>query len=136
MVRHTSLGEGVFFAAPGGGMEYSENAADCLAREFQEETGLRIEVQDFLFVHEFNAPPLHAVELFFRVKPSGGSLHTGIDPELDEKEQIIEHVAYMSPGQISRLPEGQLHHALRLKNTPRELLNVRGYFKYEHKRLK
>ncbi|MFP4089265.1 MAG: NUDIX domain-containing protein [Cyclobacteriaceae bacterium] len=136
LVRHTSLTEGLFYAPPGGGMEFGENAECCLIREFEEETGLQIEVGEFLFVHEFNAPPLHAIELFFSVHAKGGKLITGSDPEMAAEHQIIESVAFMSPQEIQNCSDASLHHVLRLCRQPADLLEMQGYFKYEHKTLK
>ncbi len=38
---------------PGGGLEFGEGLEACLVREFQEEIGIDVEVQDFFYVNEF-----------------------------------------------------------------------------------
>jgi len=68
MASHHSLGEsGILWAPPGGGMDFGQSVEENLTREFREETGLKVEVKRFLFINEFLAVPLHAVELFFEV---------------------------------------------------------------------
>src|ERR1700751_4920301 len=67
MVNHTGVSSTDFWSPPGGGIQLSERAEDCLAREFNEEVGLSIEIGKFLFACEFIQPPLHSIELFFEV---------------------------------------------------------------------
>ena len=82
LVRHqATIGNHAFWAPPGGGLEYGETVQECLKREFLEETGLQVEVIRFLYLNEFLQPPLHALELFFEVRVTGGTLRTGTDPE-------------------------------------------------------
>jgi 8-oxo-dGTP diphosphatase len=38
---------------PGGGLEYGEGTRDCLSREFEEELGLKIEVDDHFYTTDF-----------------------------------------------------------------------------------
>jgi ADP-ribose pyrophosphatase YjhB (NUDIX family) len=38
---------------PGGGLEKGEGLSDCLIREFEEEIGIRIGVEDFFYVNDF-----------------------------------------------------------------------------------
>ena len=90
LVKHKHLGNtGTLWAPPGGGMEYGESAHEALKREFEEETNLEVIIKDFLFVHEYLDPPLHGIELFFRVEIVGGNLKLGQDPELPLTNQNI-----------------------------------------------
>jgi 8-oxo-dGTP diphosphatase len=134
IVRHNALGKkGYLLAPPGGGLHFDENAEACLIREFKEETGLEIKVNRFLFVHEFLEPPLHAIELFFEVEVTGGRLTKGTDPEMNEENQIIDQVLYMSPKEIDKERGEQVHNVLNLCKHPRELLNLQGYFIFHSK---
>ncbi len=38
---------------PGGGLEFGESQKDCLKREFREECGIEVEVEDLFFVNDF-----------------------------------------------------------------------------------
>ncbi|MEK6476093.1 NUDIX hydrolase [Catalinimonas sp. 4WD22] len=137
LVKHKALtAKGYFFSPPGGGMQFGESAEHCLKREFFEETGLEIKVNHFLFTHEFLAPPLHAIEMFFTVEMTGGTLKTGIDPEMSQQEQIIEQVEFMSPRKINEEKGYQMHQMINLSQHPRDLLKMQGYFKFDDKTLK
>lgn len=128
MVRHKMVGpENVFWSPPGGGMQFGESAPQALLREFFEETGLTVEVGDMLFVNEFIAPPLHAVELFFQIKNVSGTLQTGLDPEFSEGNQIIQDVRFMDMSEIKTLPETQVHGLFKDCQTLHDLLSIRGY---------
>jgi 8-oxo-dGTP diphosphatase len=132
LVRHSSVGKkNILWAPPGGGMQFNENAADCLVREFKEETGLKIEVERFLFVHEFLDPPLHAIELFFKVRRIQGELIKGFDPEMAAKEQIIEEVSFVDFEAIKKINVHSLHYVLRKADTLNDLFNLDGYVKFK-----
>ena len=127
MVKHQSLGSaGFLWNVPGGGMEFGQSAEEALQREFEEETGLRIEVCDFLFVHELLMQPLHAMELFFRVKRISGSVTRGTDPEMDER-QIIDEVAFLSWFKIAALSASNKHNVFNKCNNLDDLLHMNGY---------
>ncbi len=80
---------------PGGGVELGETIADALEREFFEETGFQIEVGAFWFMYEFIHPPLHAIELYFKVQIKSGELIKGTDPELNDDAQLIKDVRWV-----------------------------------------
>lgn len=124
MVNHKGLTGGDFWAPPGGGMEFGEKAADCLVREFREETGLDVEVGRFCFACEYLTPPLHAIELFFEVSVWGGSVVKGDDPELP----IISDVRFLSPSAIGQLPPASLHGIFQRINNPAALRTLTGFY--------
>ena len=60
---------------PGGGLEFGEGLEDCLKREFQEELGIEISVDEFYYTNEFlqisrfnEKDQLHS--LYYRVSTS------------------------------------------------------------------
>ncbi|KOF01825.1 NUDIX hydrolase [Roseivirga seohaensis subsp. aquiponti] len=130
MVHHTALGKGgSLWAPPGGGMEYGESAHEALKREFMEETHLDIDVERFLFVHEYLDPPLHGIELFFEVRITGGNLKKGTDPEMEANAQIITQVEFKSLPEIQQLPTAHLHYAIQKISNFESLLSRTGYLK-------
>lgn len=113
LVRHSpTLDNTAFWAPPGGGLQYGETMQGCLRREFEEETGLQVTVGRFLFVNEFLQPPLHAVEFFFEVKPVGGTMVTGTDPESAADRQLIQEVQWLTIREIQRIPTTDRHRTL------------------------
>jgi 8-oxo-dGTP diphosphatase len=103
LLKHKGLGEeGFLWLPPGGGVDFGETVAETLKREFLEETNLIVEVGRFLHFREFVKPPLHAVELYFRVERVGGMLELGTDP--DSSEQIIVEVKWFSISEIQQTP--------------------------------
>jgi len=137
LVWHRGLSKlGPFIAPPGGGIHFGESAEEAVQREVKEETGLNVIPDQFLFVHEYVAPPLHAVELFFSVKSNSGVLTTGTDPEMQEEEQLIERVQFVSPQDITTMlaeNNDQFHRMIRHCPNPKSLLSLRGYFKFDQK---
>jgi 8-oxo-dGTP diphosphatase len=129
MVLHKSIGEGgMLWAPPGGGMDFGSTACENLIREFSEETGLSVEVKRFLFVNEFLESPLHAIELFFEVRHTGGLLSAGKDPEITEGNQIIEKIAFLSRDEIIRINMKQIHNIFKHNSDPEKILQMKGYY--------
>ncbi len=129
LVRHgKTVGNSAFWAPPGGGVGYGETLQDCLKREFQEETGLEVKVERFLFVNEFLEPPLHAVEFIFEVSIVGGELQTGTDPEAAANEQLIEQVQWLTVKELQEIPYKDKHRSLQLLLSLDDLLGLKHYF--------
>ncbi|WP_224996498.1 NUDIX domain-containing protein [Cesiribacter sp. SM1] len=131
LVHHKGVGpEGELWSPPGGGMEYGSTAPDNLKREFLEETGLVVAVEEQIFVHEYLEPPLHAFEIFYIVKVMGGTLYTGYDPESEREAQLIQHVSFISWEEIKQKPPAHLHQILKHSSSLQDLLCRRGYYKF------
>lgn len=129
LVRHQStIKNNVFWAPPGGGLQFGESIADCLKREVLEETGLEVEVVRFLFVNEYLQPPLQAIELFFEVKPVGGSITKGSDPEVDPDMQLIEEVTWKTKHEVREIPLPDKHSILHHLYSLNDLLSLPHHF--------
>ena len=74
---------------PGGGLKFGETMESCLTRELEEETGLKVAVENLRYVSEFVEPPYHAVEFYFDCRETGGTRQLGSDPELPDEEQML-----------------------------------------------
>jgi len=130
MVKHLMGNGREFWSTPGGGMVYGMSAKDNLKREFLEETGLTIEVGDYLFVHEFLEPPLHAMEHFFRVISVKGVAVLGKDPELSNSNQILAEIRWMSLEELHYLEKNSLHRIFWGIKSLSELVLCKGYFNF------
>lgn len=129
LVNHKGLYQHDFWAPPGGGIGFGETLAGHLEKEFQEETGLTIQVRDFQFTCEFVQPPLHAVEMFFNVVRIAGKVRTGHDPEMGSAPQIIEEVRFLSESEINALPESHKHGLFRMAESAQKIRELKGYVK-------
>lgn len=128
LINHSGVTKTNFWSPPGGGLNFGESAEDCLKREFLEETGLQILVKDFLFVCELVQGPLHAIELFFQVEPTTGTLTTGHDPE-PGSPSIIKEVKFVSWAELKDFPSNEVHGIFKYAGTPSNVDKLRGFFK-------
>jgi 8-oxo-dGTP diphosphatase len=136
MVKHLMGNGKILWSVPGGGMDFGQNARNNLIREFSEETGLEVFVENYLFVHEYLDPPLHGMEHFFLVKKTGGELILGIDPELFLNNQILAEIRWMDINELQSLPKETLHQIFWGIKSLKDLVLLRGYFNFENKSLK
>lgn len=132
MIKHLMGSGRILWSVPGGGMQFGQNAKSNLKREFEEETGLNVEVIDYLFVHEYLNPPLHALEHFFSVKWTNGDLKLGTDPELTAENQIINEIRWMSLKDIHSLPQNSLHQIFWGIKSLEAVGLYKGYFNFEN----
>jgi len=136
MIKHLMGNGRTLWTVPGGGMNYGESAIENLIREFEEETGLKVKIKAYLFVHEFIALPLHAMEHYFQVDLISGKLSVGTDPELDADSQIIKEIKWMGIEELRSLPNEALHQIFWGIKSLEDLVLFRGYFNFENNSLK
>lgn len=126
LVKHKGIGDSeLWWAPPGGGVEYGESLTEALTREFEEEVGLKVEVYRLLWFEEFIRKPFHAIEFFFEVKrlEEIDTNRLAIDPELPDERQMIDGVDFLTLAQLKRLPKGSYH---RLFNRIEKLEDLMG----------
>lgn len=136
LIKHDMGNDRILWSVPGGGMEFGQNIKSNLKREFKEETGLVVEVKDYLFVHEYLKPPLHALEHFFLVKWISGILKMGVDPELANDKQSIIDIQWMSIQEMNSLPKNSLHPMFWEIKSLDSIGLYKGYFNFENNSLK
>ncbi|MFD2532633.1 NUDIX domain-containing protein [Gracilimonas halophila] len=88
---------------PGGGVEFGESLEEALTREFLEETGLKVDVQKQVQIHELIEPPIHAIEFYYLVERMSGDIQLGADPEMLKQHQILRDIGFFSKDEIEDL---------------------------------
>jgi 8-oxo-dGTP diphosphatase len=126
LINHRGLYSRDFWAPPGGGVHFGEQAEEALKREFKEECLTNIEVGGFLFACEFVRPPLHAIELFFEIKLIDKPM-LGMDPELKD-EQILSDLKFVKEEELRTFESINLHGIFEKHRNPSALLELRGFF--------
>lgn len=127
LVKH-QLDDYQLWSPPGGGVEFGETTEQTLVREFKEEVKLDITVMEFLFFTEHIKPPLHAIELFYKVEVEKMDPRLGIEPELPKKNILIDF-KFMGKNELAKVPGNDLHVILKSCTNPIELLDKRGQVK-------
>lgn len=73
-IGHDNVKGTTFYRCIGGGIEFQETSKEALKREFKEELGCSIEVEDFLGINEnifvYNGKKGHEIVLFYNVSMS------------------------------------------------------------------
>jgi len=129
MLKHQPLGPlGYLWSPPGGGVEFGIPMEAQLEKEFLEETNLKVQVGKMMFVNEYIDQPIHAIEVFFRVRIVEGILTKGHDPELSPQHQMIKEVAFRSFEELKKLDPLAVHNSLRHCSNMEQFLNLNGFF--------
>lgn len=89
---------------PGGEVIFGESMEEGLKREFREEVSTKITVGRLCHINELIEGPFHAVECYFEVYHQSGTPSVGYDPELSEKDQLIEAVQWVPITKLGERP--------------------------------
>lgn len=101
ILKHEGVGKiGYFWNVPGGEAEKQEPLCDALLREFKEECGLEVSVGKLITHHEYIAPPLHAVELYFEVKSENENAELGFDTE---PIKVLSELKWMTKEDLEKI---------------------------------
>jgi 8-oxo-dGTP pyrophosphatase MutT (NUDIX family) len=108
MIRRTDNDR---YAIPGGGQEFGESVAQAVVREVEEETGLTVDVTDFIgifsdpdYVIEYDDGEVRQeFSLCFRARPVSGDLRTS-----SESKEVL----WVEPAELESL---NIHPAIRLR---------------------
>lgn len=131
LLRHNHLGpKGHIWAPPGGGVEFGHQVQDVLKQEFLEETGLVVQIGDYLFTNEYIDQKYHAIELFFLVHAREGQPKLGYDPELPADQQILTAIKFFDNLELAKVDRDNLHNIFSEIEHIEELRELRGFFKF------
>lgn len=89
-VRHRA-GDSVYHLLPGGGVDYRETLETALHREIEEETGLKVDLGEPLFINDTIDPEgsRHLVNITFFATVTGGAI---TDHPVDDRVEAVELV--------------------------------------------
>lgn len=88
---------------PGGGVEFGESLEEALVREFSEETGLKVAVQQRVHIQELIKSPIHAIEFYYKVELIEGNMKLGSDPEMLKENQLLRDIGFFSKKEIMQM---------------------------------
>ena len=107
LVRETDPVAGVkFWVPPGGGLEPQDSSViECLRREFQEETGLTIEVGRLVYLREFSetSRQVHHIELFFEVRYYRGTINPTRSAKVVSTAGLTRHAQWFHQNELEDL---------------------------------
>lgn len=79
---------------PGGGVKFGETAREAAKREIKEETGLEIEIENFITMYELIQKNDHRVIFYHKAKPVGGKLQPSDD---------VSELIWIKPKEINNM---------------------------------
>lgn len=129
LINHHRLYGHDFWSFPGGGIDFGDSVTETLEREFMEECNLVVQPEEMKFTCEVKRPPLHAVELVFRVKRIDGKIAPGIDPERGNN-QIISDLRFLTWDQIRTIPMDHIHPIFQLLEQPWKVQECSGFYEF------
>lgn len=113
LIRHSDNGR-AFHVLPGGRVEPGETAAEAACREVHEETGLRVDIGDLLWVreylperhpgHPYHRTRMQQLQLYFSAKPISDAASSPLAPDRTQTAVVWHPLAAI--GDLVLLPLG------------------------------
>jgi 8-oxo-dGTP pyrophosphatase MutT (NUDIX family) len=100
-----------FYALPGGHIEHGEDPRECMARELEEELGIRGQVGRLLYVNTFMDSGIHSVEFFFEIINSAA--YAGMERATGLLGKEIHEVRWIGPTENVRILPSKIDTDLR-----------------------
>lgn len=100
---HSPASNELIWTPPGGGVEFGESIKGALKREYKEETGLDVSVDELIHINEFIQSEFHAIEFFFKVSNAVGTMKLGSDPEYSAENQILKKLSFFKQEDLSEI---------------------------------
>lgn len=93
-----------YWCLPGGGLDEGEALIAGIEREMVEETGIKPEVGNLLYVQQFTHGEKDYLEFFFHITNSEDYLHIALAETTHGMEEI-EEIKFVDPATMHILPE-------------------------------
>jgi 8-oxo-dGTP diphosphatase len=94
---------GSFWCVPGGGLESEESLIAGLDRELIEETGIKPQVGNLLYVQQYEDDKAEYLEFFFAVTNAKDYLHIDLAATTHGIQELQE-ISFIDPGSVKLLP--------------------------------
>lgn len=133
LLKHEGIGSaGFLWSPPGGGVQFGEQAAAAVKREFAEEVQLEVKVEDYLFTNEYIDKKHHAIELFYKVTNAHDEPQLGLDPELSQHQQSISDVRFFNERQLREIDPAHKHNIFHENDQITARLDQKGFYFYNN----
>jgi 8-oxo-dGTP diphosphatase len=106
LVKHKNPNNGFeWWVPPGGGLEDNESIYDCARRETLEETGLKVELGQILYLREFveTSRARHHFEIFILANSFSGELTLANNSPADPDYLYIKDAKFLSKCQMQEV---------------------------------
>lgn len=87
LLLNQKVNENRMWSLSRGSLEFDESVQECLIREFKEETGLKIEITELLYICDRIHEDSQVLHITLLVNQIGGQLKLGYEPEKDANQR-------------------------------------------------